>query len=74
MIEMIEPELLDDSSLFSNNNILIPIQDNINMDIDSQKKSNNLAKKKKDYIKEKKNSFLPIMKAFILIIFFSKIN
>ena len=57
MIEKIEPELIDDSCFISNRNILIPIQDKANMDINSQKISKNLIKNEKDYIKEKNKFF-----------------
>ena len=57
MIEKIEPELIDDSCFISNKNILIPNQDKGNMDINSQKISNNLVKKEKDYIKKKNHFF-----------------
>ena len=74
MIEKIEPELIDDSCFISNKNILIPNQDKGNIDINSQKISNNIVKKEKDYIKKKIISFLRNMKAYTLIIFFSKID
>ena len=57
MIEKTEPEIIEDSFLYSFQNNVIPIQDNINIDMDNQKLSNNINQMNKEYITKKNKLF-----------------